>query len=530
MAFARQVFVLLSVLVVGWGLGRCEAAGKFSFEVHHLLSDAVKQNLGLDGLVPEKGSLEYFKVLAQRDRLIRGRGLASNNDETPLTFMDGNLTISVRLLGALHYANISVGTPPTWFFVSLDTGSNLFWLPCDCGTTCIRDLEDAGIPRSIPLNLYSPNASSTSSSIRCSDKRCFASKGCSSPSSICPYELSYSPGTATTGTLLQDVLHLAKEDVDLELVKANVTLGCGQNQTGELQKNIAVNGNLGLGVKEYSVPSMLAKANVTANSFSMCFGRVIDIVGRISFGDKGYTDQEETPFISVEPSSSYVVNVTGVSVGEEPTGIRMVAEFYSGSSFTHLLEPAYSVFTKAFDTLAEDKRRPVDPKSSFEFCYDLSPNTTSIFYPILELTFGGGSKMSLRNPFFSTRTTEGNLMYCLGILKGGEDIKVNIIGQNFMSGYRVVFDRERKIVGWKGSDCYEDESLESTTPPPPEVEAPPPRLSTPRPRSPPPPAFDETPPPANPRDSTGKPGTGGAASLVPLASQLLLLLPLFAFL
>lgn len=100
MAFARHVFVLLSVLVVAWGLERCEAAGKFSFEVHHLLSDAVKQKLGLDGLVPEKGSLEYFKVLAQRDRLIRGRGLASNNEETPLTFMDGNLTISVRLLGA----------------------------------------------------------------------------------------------------------------------------------------------------------------------------------------------------------------------------------------------------------------------------------------------------------------------------------------------------------------------------------------------------------------------------------------------
>lgn len=77
---------------------------------------------------------------------------------------------------------------------------------------------------------------------------------------------------------------------------------------------------------------------------------------------------------------------------------------------------------------------------------------------------------------------------------------------------------------------YEDESLESTTPPPPEVEAPPPRLSTPLPRSPPPPASNETPPLVDPRDSTGKPGTGGAASHVPLASQLLLLLPLFAFL
>lgn len=72
------------------------------------------------------------------------------------------------------------------------------------------------------------------------------------------------------------------------------------------QRNVAVNGVLGLGMKDYSVPSLLAKANITANSFSICFGRVIGVVGRISFGDKGYTDQEETPFISVEPR--YEVN------------------------------------------------------------------------------------------------------------------------------------------------------------------------------------------------------------------------------
>ena len=101
MAVARHVFVLLSVLVVvSWGLERCEATGKFSFEVHHMFSDAVKQTLGLDNLVPEKGSMEYFKVLAHRDQLIRGRGLASNNEKPSVTFMRGNLTIGVDVLGS----------------------------------------------------------------------------------------------------------------------------------------------------------------------------------------------------------------------------------------------------------------------------------------------------------------------------------------------------------------------------------------------------------------------------------------------
>ncbi|CAH8287815.1 unnamed protein product [Eruca vesicaria subsp. sativa] len=530
MAVSRHVFVFLSLLVVGWELERCEAAGKFSFEVHHMFSDAVKQTLGLDDLVPEKGSMEYFKVLAQRDQLIRGRGLASNNEETPVTFMRGNRTLGLDILGSLHYANVSVGTPAKWFLVALDTGSDLFWLPCNCGTTCIRDLKDIGLPQSRPLNLYSPNASSTSSNIRCSDKRCFGSKGCSSPASICPYKIQYlSNNTSTRGTLVEDVLHLVTEDDGLEPVKANVTLGCGQNQTGSLRTGFAVNGLLGLGLKDYSVPSVLAKANITANSFSMCIGNIIDIVGRISFGDKGYTDQQETPLVPVEPSPTYAVNVTEVSVGGEALGVKLLALVDTGTSFTHLLEAEYDLVTKTFDDQVKDKRRPNDPELPFEFCYDLSPNSTSIYFSRIVMTFGGGSQMILRNPLFAVFNEDGTGMYCLGILKS-VDFKLNIIGQNFMSGYRIVFDRERMILGWKRSDCYEDESL-IATPPPPEIEAPSPRLSAPLPSPPPPPLVSvATPPPFDPRNSTTGNGSGGAASLSPLASQLLLLLPLLALL
>ena len=40
-------------------------------------------------------------------------------------------------IGSLHFANVSVGTPPLWFLVALDTGSDLFWLPCDC-ISCVH--------------------------------------------------------------------------------------------------------------------------------------------------------------------------------------------------------------------------------------------------------------------------------------------------------------------------------------------------------------------------------------------------------
>ncbi|ESQ45381.1 hypothetical protein EUTSA_v10010302mg [Eutrema salsugineum] len=506
MDVARQVFVLLSVLVASWGLKICEAAGKFSFEVHHVFSDAVKQNLGFaDNLVPEVGSLEYFKVLAHRDQLIRGRGLASNNDEPPVTFMRGNRTLALDLLGALHYANVSVGTPATWFLVALDTGSDLFWLPCNCGTTCIHDLKDAGLSESRPLNLYSPNASFTSSAIRCSDERCFGSRQCSSPASICPYQIQYLSNNAVTrGTLFEDVLHLVTEDEELEPVEANITLGCGQNQTGSLQSRVAVNGLLGLGLKDYSVPSVLAKANITANSFSMCFPDTnsVGIIGRISFGDKGYTDQLETPLIPVEPNPTYAVNLTAVSVGRNDLDVQLLALFDTGTSFTHLLEPAYGLITKTFHDKVTDKRRPTDPEIPFEFCYDLSPNTTVIIFPRVVMTFGGGSQMRM-DPLFTVVTKDNTIMYCLGILKS-VDFKLNIIGR------------------------FRDDSLPVTSPPPPEIEAPPPIASTPPPL--PPPAAAATRPRIDHRTSTRNAGTGGAANLSPLASQILLLLPLLAFL
>ena len=58
---------------------------------------------------------------------------------------------------------------------------------------------------------------------------------------------------------------------------------------------IAPDGLLGLGFGEISVPSILAKAGLVRNSFSMCFRE--DDSGRILFGDQGVATQKSTPFV-----------------------------------------------------------------------------------------------------------------------------------------------------------------------------------------------------------------------------------------
>lgn len=69
---------------------------------------------------------------------------------------------------------------------------------------------------------------------------------------------------------------------------------CGQVQTGSFLDGAAPNGLFGLGMDNISVPSMLAKENLASNAFSMCFA--FDGIGKIRFGDKGSSDQGETPF------------------------------------------------------------------------------------------------------------------------------------------------------------------------------------------------------------------------------------------
>ncbi|KAL4290495.1 hypothetical protein GQ457_14G007780 [Hibiscus cannabinus] len=113
------------LVVLGLSAGFCYGFGTFGFDIHHRYSDPVKEFLAVDEL-PVKGSPEYYTAMVHRDSIIKGRHLATANDQTPVTFLDGNETYRLNSLGFLHYANVSVGTPALWFLVALDIGNDLF--------------------------------------------------------------------------------------------------------------------------------------------------------------------------------------------------------------------------------------------------------------------------------------------------------------------------------------------------------------------------------------------------------------------
>ncbi|CAN6162690.1 unnamed protein product [Urochloa humidicola] len=188
-----------------------------------------------------------------------------------------------ELIRSLHCADVSVGTPNATFLVALDTGSDLFWVPCDCKQCAPLSGNATGQD---VLKPYSPRSSSPSKQVTCADPLCDRPNGCSATTNgSWPYALRYVSGntSSSSGVLVRDVLHLTREGAAAAeaAVEAQIVFGCGQVQTSLFLEGGAFDGLLGLGMDKVSVPSVLATSGLVASdSFSMCFSR--DGVGRIT--------------------------------------------------------------------------------------------------------------------------------------------------------------------------------------------------------------------------------------------------------
>ncbi|XP_057827884.2 aspartic proteinase-like protein 1 isoform X1 [Cryptomeria japonica] len=445
--------VFLCLLVV---METCQgSSGVYSMKMLHKFSDEARdiwtQKRGTSPMAwPKKGSARYYAALSQHDaqRMSKRRELIAEYQS--LYFSQGNETVQYgETFGWLHYTWVDIGTPNVSFLVALDTGSDLFWVPCDCIQCAPSSASSYGLDKD--LSMYRPENSSTSKHLSCSSSLCVLGHNCKTKREACPYSMSYlSDNTNSSGSLVEDVLYLASgsELASGQSVKTPVVIGCGQIQTGGFLIGGAPDGLLGLGFSDISVPSLLAKAGLVQNSFSMCFQ--LDDSGRIFFGDKGASNQQFTPFIIHNGTGSgYFVGVEGIHVGSNAlkiSGFKVLID--SGTSFTYLPSNAFKRLTEEFDEQVDY------PKHFFEdvpwdYCYKVR-SSDSPEMPSVSFVFKGGSNFSIYNPvvnlFSDNGTYEG---FCLAV----QESEYAIVAQNFMTGYRLVFDRDNLRLGWSPSDC-----------------------------------------------------------------------------
>ncbi|XP_072966234.1 aspartyl protease family protein 1-like [Typha angustifolia] len=448
-SFSSPLSVLLLFVVAAASVAEPSGAATLGLDFYHRFSEPVRrwaESSGHRGAAwPRHGTAEYYAALAHHDRALHRRSLADASGQ--LTFADGNSTFRISSLGYLHYALVALGTPNVTFLVALDTGSDLFWVPCDC-----KQCAPTTSPRfgDLEFSIYSPKLSSTSQNIPCNSSLCGVQNACSGATSSCPYLVQYlSDNTSSSGILVEDVMYLTTEASRSKVVQAPIIFGCGQVQTGSFLDGAAPNGLFGLGLENISVPSILSSKGFASDSFSMCFGN--DGIGRINFGDKGSSDQEETPLNIYSRHPTYNISLTGVEIGNTSTSTDFSAIVDSGTSFTYLADPIYSQITRRFNAQIKESRHQLDPSLPFEYCYDLSPSQTTIQLPVINFITKGGSVFPVNDSIIVISSTKNQYGYCLAIVKSNN---VNIIGQNFMNGLRIVFDRERLILGWKNFNCY----------------------------------------------------------------------------
>ncbi|XP_051139067.1 aspartic proteinase-like protein 1 isoform X2 [Andrographis paniculata] len=433
----------------------------YSSRLIHRFSDEVQALLMGTGTAswPERKSFRHMRLLLGNDlRRQRQRLRLWPNNQTLVVSQGGQTSNYGNDMGWLHYAWINVGTPNNSFLVALDTGSDMFWVPCDCVKCAPLSLSNYN-KLDKELGEYSPAHSSSSKQVPCSHELCEMAPNCNTPKEHCPYATKYmSDDTSSSGFLFEDLLHLASAggNTHNSSDRATVIVGCGSRQSGEYLEGIAPDGVMGLGPGDISVPSLLAKSGFVPHSLSFCYDKSYS--GRLFIGDRGPPSQKSTSFLDSE-QRAYFVEVEMYCV--EGTCLKQTgntAQVDTGSTFTFLPDDSYDQVVAEFHRQANASRTTYDV---FDYCYQASalkgPNI-----PSLKLVFSLNQTFVVENPTFHAIEDEVDVR-CLGILR--IDGNIGLIGQNLMMGYRIVFDWEKQKLGWSASNCEDIDGVHSTPSP-----------------------------------------------------------------
>uniref|UniRef100_A0A2P2J7C0 Peptidase A1 domain-containing protein n=1 Tax=Rhizophora mucronata TaxID=61149 RepID=A0A2P2J7C0_RHIMU len=371
---------VLLVLCIGVFFDGSVGAATFSSKLIHRFSDEAKSvwtsrsggNVSSD-LWPKRNSFEFMQALLHNDLKRRRIKLASQNQ---LLFpAQGSQTLFFgNDLAWLHYTWVDIGTPNVSFLVALDTGSDMFWVPCDCIDCAALSY---GYYKFLDRDLgeYSPSSSSTSKHLSCSHQLCELGSNCKNLKDPCPYIINYDDAnTSSAGYLIEDKLHFASvNDASRRKVQASVIIGCGRKQTGSYLDGAAPDGVMGLGPGSISVPSLLSKAGLIKNSFSLCFDD--NGSGRILFGDQGHTSDHSTPFLPEEGKyDTFFVRVESCCIGNlclKSSGFKALVD--SGSSFTFLPTDIYHTVVLEFDKQVNAKRISYQ-QVPWNYCYNTRLN------------------------------------------------------------------------------------------------------------------------------------------------------------
>ncbi|KAI5672001.1 hypothetical protein M9H77_12365 [Catharanthus roseus] len=348
-----------------------------------------------------------------------------------------------------YFAQVNLGQPPKPYFLDPDTGSDLTWLQCDA--PCVHCTR-------APHPLYRP----TNDIVVCRDPLCASLHSgdyqCDSPEQ-CDYEVEYADGGSSLGVLVYDVFFF--NCTGGARVSPRLAFGCGYDQIPGASHH-PLDGVLGLGKGKSSIVTQLHNQGLIRNVVGHCLSSRGG--GFLFFGDDVYAS---SPVVWTPMSNDYTKHYSAGSAeltfGGRNVGLKnLLVVFDSGSSYSYLNSQAYLALLslvkkelngKPLREAMDDHTLPVcwKGRKPFRSIYDVRK-----YFKPLGLSFPGGwrskPKFEILPESYLILSTRGSV--CLGILNGTEiGLQYNIIGDISMLDKMVIYDNERKAIGWAAANC-----------------------------------------------------------------------------
>ncbi|XP_061357922.1 protein ASPARTIC PROTEASE IN GUARD CELL 2-like [Gastrolobium bilobum] len=368
----------------------------------------------------------------------------NNNNYHPQDAFGSGIVSGTDQGSGEYFVRIGVGTPPTYQYMVIDSGSDILWVQCQPCNQCYNQSDP----------IFNPTQSASFAGVSCSSTVCNQlDNNAACHQGRCRYEVSYGDGSYTEGTLAFETLTFGPT-----LIR-KTAIGCGHSNQGMF---VGAAGLLGLGNGPMSFVGQLGDQTGGAFGYCLITRGTVSSSGSIQFGRQAMPVGAIWVPLIHNPlfPSFYYVGLAGLGVG----GLRVnISEdvfrvtdsgdggvvMDTGTAVTRFPTVAYVAFRDAFIAQTTNLPRLESGVSIFDTCYDLN-GFVSVRVPTVSFYFSGGQILTLpaRN-YLIPADDVGTFCFAFADSNSG----LSIIGNIQQEGIQISIDGANGFVGFGPNVC-----------------------------------------------------------------------------
>ena len=367
-----------------------------------------------------------------------------------------------------YYTTLYVGHNKVRQTYIIDTASSIMASPCSPCSECG--------PHKNPF-YYDKNRQHKP--LKCSSKICQMTPATSCytkalkflSSQTCSFKINRESGEGIMGYYMRDIVYFETDkNLTYSPLKRKVfrsyalPIGCTTAELGKY-KELNTDGIMGMSNNPKSFISLLHNLKiVNKNIFSLCFSLR---GGYMSLGevDTTFHKSEDIEYVPLLTSSIYyLIKLNSLKIGndkEAPNSIKVpvIASIDTGNTISYFPSTIFKAFTKEFFKFCSQKNRTC---GNFTYDHELGycasyPDRETLFkavfqqWPNLTLTFGESEYTWKSINYYYYHFSIKERKACLGFnYHSSERI---VLGNNFIHGHDIIFDREAHRLGFVPADC-----------------------------------------------------------------------------